>query len=225
LIREVARGGDEYLRCHGLGETGDGVFDRAEFGGERLDGGYDGGHEADVVDAQCAVGRERGGRGRRHKIREDLLRLLSDEAELGRRTFDYQNCCTATSEVMGHVQTHAVQRTLAQREPPFPCLTTDESGSSHPRMSVNLYQKPTVRAGGLSGISMTTKIHTSRCLAQVSRRILVTNNQTVCLSRINAVIASQLTRLHQLDAIFTIFGASDRGKRLILRGRGLRRPL
>jgi hypothetical protein len=34
-----------------------------------------------------------------------------------------------------------------------------------------------------------------------------------------------LTRLHQLDAIFTIFGASDRGKRLILRGRGLRRPL
>jgi hypothetical protein len=34
-----------------------------------------------------------------------------------------------------------------------------------------------------------------------------------------------LARLHQLDAIFTIFGASDRGKRLILRGRGLRRPL
>jgi len=35
----------------------------------------------------------------------------------------------------------------------------------------------------------------------------------------------QLTRLHQLDAIFMIFGASDRDKRLILQGRGLRKPL
>ena len=35
----------------------------------------------------------------------------------------------------------------------------------------------------------------------------------------------ELTRLHQLDAIFTIFGASDRDKRLILQGRGLRKPL
>jgi hypothetical protein len=34
-----------------------------------------------------------------------------------------------------------------------------------------------------------------------------------------------LTRLHQLDAIFTIFGASDRDKRLILQGRGLRKRL
>jgi hypothetical protein len=34
-----------------------------------------------------------------------------------------------------------------------------------------------------------------------------------------------LTRLHQLDAIFMIFGASDRDKRLILQGRGLRKPL
>jgi hypothetical protein len=34
-----------------------------------------------------------------------------------------------------------------------------------------------------------------------------------------------LARLHQLDAIFTIFGASDRDKRLILQGRGLRKPL
>ena len=40
-------------------------------------------------------------------------------------------------------------------------------------------------------------------------------------------IASEasLTRLHQLDAIFTIFGASDRDKRLILQGRGLRKRL
>jgi len=35
----------------------------------------------------------------------------------------------------------------------------------------------------------------------------------------------RLARLHQLDAIFTIFGASDRGKRLILQGRGLRKRL
>jgi len=35
----------------------------------------------------------------------------------------------------------------------------------------------------------------------------------------------ELTPLHQLDAIFTIFGASDREKRLILQGRGLRKPL
>jgi hypothetical protein len=34
-----------------------------------------------------------------------------------------------------------------------------------------------------------------------------------------------LARLHQLDAIFTIFGASDRDKRLILQGRGLRKRL
>jgi hypothetical protein len=33
---------------------------------------------------------------------------------------------------------------------------------------------------------------------------------------------ASLARLHQLDAIFTIFGASDRDKRLILQGRGLR---
>jgi hypothetical protein len=35
----------------------------------------------------------------------------------------------------------------------------------------------------------------------------------------------RLSRLHQLDAIFMIFGASDRDKRLILQGRGLRKPL
>jgi site-specific recombinase XerD len=35
----------------------------------------------------------------------------------------------------------------------------------------------------------------------------------------------KLSRLHQLDAIFTIFGASDRDKRLILQGRGLRNRL
>src|SRR5271166_6647954 len=40
-------------------------------------------------------------------------------------------------------------------------------------------------------------------------------------SRTSALIA----RLHQLDAIFMIFGASDRDKRLILQGRGLRKPL
>jgi hypothetical protein len=34
-----------------------------------------------------------------------------------------------------------------------------------------------------------------------------------------------LTRLHQLDTIFTIFGAFDRDKRLILQGRGLRKRL
>jgi hypothetical protein len=38
-------------------------------------------------------------------------------------------------------------------------------------------------------------------------------------------VASSLARLHQLDAIFMIFGASDRDKRLILQGRGLRKPL
>ena len=32
-------------------------------------------------------------------------------------------------------------------------------------------------------------------------------------------------RLHQLDAIFAIFGASDRDKRLILKSRGLRKRL
>jgi hypothetical protein len=35
----------------------------------------------------------------------------------------------------------------------------------------------------------------------------------------------RLTRLHQLDTIFTIFGAFDRDKRLILQGRGLRKRL
>jgi hypothetical protein len=34
-----------------------------------------------------------------------------------------------------------------------------------------------------------------------------------------------LTRLHQLDAIFTIFGASDRDKPLVLKGCGLRKCL
>jgi GH15 family glucan-1,4-alpha-glucosidase len=38
-------------------------------------------------------------------------------------------------------------------------------------------------------------------------------------------VHSKLARLHQLDAIFMIFGASDRGKRLILHRRGLRKPL
>jgi hypothetical protein len=37
--------------------------------------------------------------------------------------------------------------------------------------------------------------------------------------------AAEIARLHQLDAIFTIFGASDRDKRLILQGRGLRKRL
>jgi hypothetical protein len=36
---------------------------------------------------------------------------------------------------------------------------------------------------------------------------------------------AKLAPLHQLDAIFTIFGASDSDKRLILQGRGLRKPL
>jgi gluconolactonase len=41
----------------------------------------------------------------------------------------------------------------------------------------------------------------------------------------NNRIMRWLARLHQLDAIFTIFGASDRDKRLILQGRGLRKRL
>ena len=41
----------------------------------------------------------------------------------------------------------------------------------------------------------------------------------------NVMEVSLLARLHQLDAIFTIFGASDRDKRLILQGRGLRKRL
>ena len=43
-----------------LGEAGEGVFDRGDVGGERLDGGNDGGDEADIVEAQGAAGRERG---------------------------------------------------------------------------------------------------------------------------------------------------------------------
>jgi hypothetical protein len=36
---------------------------------------------------------------------------------------------------------------------------------------------------------------------------------------------SLLARLHQLNAIFAIFGASDRDKPLVLKGRGLRNRL
>jgi hypothetical protein len=36
---------------------------------------------------------------------------------------------------------------------------------------------------------------------------------------------ARLARLHQLDAIFTIFGASDRDKPLVLKGCGLRKCL
>jgi hypothetical protein len=43
--------------------------------------------------------------------------------------------------------------------------------------------------------------------------------------RAAALATTMLARLHQLDAIFTIFGASDRDKRLILQGRGLRKRL
>jgi hypothetical protein len=45
------------------------------------------------------------------------------------------------------------------------------------------------------------------------------------LPRARHSISPSLARLHQLDAIFTIFGASDRDKRLILQGRGLRKRL
>jgi hypothetical protein len=38
-------------------------------------------------------------------------------------------------------------------------------------------------------------------------------------------LAAPLSRLHQLDAIFTIFGASDRDKPLVLKGCGLRKCL
>jgi hypothetical protein len=36
---------------------------------------------------------------------------------------------------------------------------------------------------------------------------------------------AKLSSLHQLDAIFSIFGASDRDKRLILQSRGLLKRL
>ena len=49
---------------------------------ERLDGGDDGGDEADVVEAERAVGRERGGGRGRDELGEDLLHLLGDEADL-----------------------------------------------------------------------------------------------------------------------------------------------
>jgi glucose dehydrogenase len=45
------------------------------------------------------------------------------------------------------------------------------------------------------------------------------------LKEINTDTVANLSPLHQLDAIFTIFGASDRDKRLILQGRGLRKRL
>jgi hypothetical protein len=38
-------------------------------------------------------------------------------------------------------------------------------------------------------------------------------------------MSTWLTRLHQLNAIFAIFGASDRDKSLDLKGRGLRNRL
>ena len=38
-------------------------------------------------------------------------------------------------------------------------------------------------------------------------------------------IEQELARLHQLNAIFAIFGASDRDKSLDLKGRGLRNRL
>ena len=38
-------------------------------------------------------------------------------------------------------------------------------------------------------------------------------------------LVSKLARLHQLNAIFAIFGASDRDKSLDLKGRGLRNRL
>jgi hypothetical protein len=38
-------------------------------------------------------------------------------------------------------------------------------------------------------------------------------------------VAREIARLHQLDTIFTFFGASDRDKRLILQVRGLRLPV
>ncbi len=41
----------------------------------------------------------------------------------------------------------------------------------------------------------------------------------------DASVLMDLARLHQLNAIFAIFGASDRDKSLDLKGRGLRNRL
>jgi hypothetical protein len=77
--RDVIRRED--VRGEALREACNGVFDRSEFSRE----GDDGGDEADVVEAQRAVGRECGrGRGR-DEVREDRLHLLRDEGELRRR--------------------------------------------------------------------------------------------------------------------------------------------
>ena len=49
---------------------------------DTLDGTDDRGDEARVVEAQGAVGRERGRRGGRDKLGKELLHVLGDEAEL-----------------------------------------------------------------------------------------------------------------------------------------------
>ena len=78
---------------------------------------------------------------------------------------------------------------------------------------------------GVPGVEMWTVINGSLLAgsADVWRRMaksLLANGSDAALWT-----AGHLARLHQLDAIFTIFGASDRDKRLILQGRGLRKPL
>ena len=46
-----------------------------------------------------------------------------------------------------------------------------------------------------------------------------------CLDQFLYLAFAQLTRLHQLDTIFMIFGGSDLGKCLFLQSRGLRKRL